>query len=357
MARVCGLTRCSLTKQVDSPAVQISQILEGAQRLGLPTPEILSEPPGTSGVSTVFRKRPEGRKLWHNLRKGDTLIVAKLDRLGRNCRDIRSTLDHFQDNEVRVVILDLFGGQGMDLNGPIGQIIVTIMSAVAQMEAEAISERTKQHAQWAKELGLCYGNTVWGKKKVPIPDGGTTSRGNPKCRMEWDHDFLKLMAEFVDRLRNGENKTDLLYEFRENHIDFRGKPFMEVYKASGGAWSPSSMRAKVYATDWCKRFIRNLHNGRLPAQFCMQGVINKVDAGISKDLKWIDKPDFTNKRGKYKRKAIKEDRSEWSSNDWKQWWDGSRDASDDAEDVDSLLSTIKKQAAQHGLVTSQEASS
>jgi DNA invertase Pin-like site-specific DNA recombinase len=48
----------------------------------------LQEPIGTSGVSTVFRQRPEGRKLWYQLTKGDTLIVSKIDRLGRKTRDI-----------------------------------------------------------------------------------------------------------------------------------------------------------------------------------------------------------------------------------------------------------------------------
>ena len=86
MPRVVGLARCSTDLQIDSMPVQLNQIIEGALRLGLPEPELLKEPIGTSGVSTVFRQRPEGCKLWYQLTKGDTLIVSKIDRLGRKTR-------------------------------------------------------------------------------------------------------------------------------------------------------------------------------------------------------------------------------------------------------------------------------
>jgi len=57
---------------------------------------------------------------------------------------------------VRVVVLDLFGGQSIDIAGPIGQIVVTIMAACAEIEANAIAERTRSRAQWAKAHGLAY---------------------------------------------------------------------------------------------------------------------------------------------------------------------------------------------------------
>jgi len=166
MPRVVGLARCSTDLQVDSMPVQLNQIIEGALRLGLPEPELLQEPIGTSGVSTVFRQRPEGRKLWYQLCKGDTLIVSKIDRLGRKTRDICQTINHFIDRGVRVVVLDLFGGQSLDIAGPIGQIVVTIMAACAEIEANAIAERTRSRAQWAKAQGLAYIGNAWGRQIV-----------------------------------------------------------------------------------------------------------------------------------------------------------------------------------------------
>ena len=62
MPRVVGICRASTLMQVDSMEVQANSILEGAVRLGLPLPEILKEELGTSGVSTIFRKRPESQE-------------------------------------------------------------------------------------------------------------------------------------------------------------------------------------------------------------------------------------------------------------------------------------------------------
>src|SRR5208282_5883611 len=113
MARFVGLIRASTELQVDSPDVQMSQILEGAERLGIKTVSFATEPLGCSGVKTIFRKRPEGRRLWVTLGKGDALIVAKLDRLGRNTRDVVATVNHFIEQGVRIVILDFLGGHGI----------------------------------------------------------------------------------------------------------------------------------------------------------------------------------------------------------------------------------------------------
>src|SRR5208282_4349520 len=202
MARFVGLIRASTELQVDSPEVQMSQILEGAGRLGLAGVQIVSEPLGCSGVKTIFRKRPEGRRLWVTLGKGDTLIVAKLDRLGRNTRDVVSTVNHFIELGVRIVILDFIGGQGIDLAGPVGQIIVTVMAACAELEASNISARTKAHIKWAKQQGFATSLSQWGMKKVPTEF--KNGLGKIRNRLEWDIEFLTLMAEFVHRVRCGE---------------------------------------------------------------------------------------------------------------------------------------------------------
>src|SRR5690606_26442037 len=50
---------------------------------------------GVSGVSTTLRERPEGRRLFDMLRKGDTLVVRWVDRLGRNYQDVTDTIREF----------------------------------------------------------------------------------------------------------------------------------------------------------------------------------------------------------------------------------------------------------------------
>ena len=175
--------------------------------------------------------------------------MSKLDRLGRNARDIRNTIDHFHDRGVRIVILDLFGGSGIDLQGPVGSVIVAVMSAMAEMEAKNISERTKAKLQWAKARGLAYNHTEWGKKKVPC-GSGKTIRGNPKCKFVWDLDFLRVMELFIERLRRGEKIWCLIAEFRAKFKDWRGEPFFASHDLKGNLHDPGHPTSLTMARRW-----------------------------------------------------------------------------------------------------------
>ena len=349
MSKVVGITRCSLVSQQDSPEVQASQIMAGAANLKLAVTEWAHEPPGTSGVSTKFIHRPQGRRLWYGLDKGDTLIAAKLDRLGRNTRDVVRTINHFIDRGVRVVILDLLGGQGMDLAGPIGQIIVTIMAACAELEAKAISERTKAHFAWSKAQGYATGSSEWGRKKVPTEI--LNVRGKQRHKLEWDMEFLDRMAEFVHRLRMGEKYRPLMVEFREKYKDWKGRPFFYSMSRKGVLYPANSYQCYYFATFWVKKFIHFLHNGELPSKYCIPGIPNPVDRGIA-GPRWMDVEGFTIKRKPKEKIATKEDRSTWTTADWQRWWlEMNSDGNHAADDTESLLADIKIQARALGLVT------
>ena len=60
---VYGITRASTRKQQASPEVQAEMIRKHCAAAQLPEPTILDEPLGTSGRSTDFRHRPQGRWL------------------------------------------------------------------------------------------------------------------------------------------------------------------------------------------------------------------------------------------------------------------------------------------------------
>ena len=55
---------------------------------------------GASGVATKLCERPEGRRLSDMLRKGDTLVVRWVDRLGRNYDDVVETIQKFMKRGV-----------------------------------------------------------------------------------------------------------------------------------------------------------------------------------------------------------------------------------------------------------------
>lgn len=86
------------------------------------------------------------------LRKGDTLLVWKLDRLGRNLRHLINTVRELEDRGVGFKVLT---GQGanIDTTTPDGKLAFGIFAALAEFERALISERTKAGLKSARARG------------------------------------------------------------------------------------------------------------------------------------------------------------------------------------------------------------
>ena len=86
------------------------------------------------------------------LRPGDTLVVWKLDRLGRNLRHLVNTV---HDLTQRGIGLKVLAGQGasIDTTKPAGKLVFGIFAALAEFERELISERTKAGLASARARG------------------------------------------------------------------------------------------------------------------------------------------------------------------------------------------------------------
>src|SRR3712207_1087957 len=65
-----------------------------AKAAGFQIDEVVADH-GVSGVSIPLAQRPEGRRLFDMLRKGDVLVVRWVDRLGRNYQDVFDTIREF----------------------------------------------------------------------------------------------------------------------------------------------------------------------------------------------------------------------------------------------------------------------
>jgi putative DNA-invertase from lambdoid prophage Rac len=91
----------------------------------------------SGGVAAAAR--PGFSKLIDRLEPDDILIVTKLDRLGRNAMDIRSTVERLTCEGVRVYCLAL---GGMDLTSSTGKLTMGVISAFAEFERDQIIERT-----------------------------------------------------------------------------------------------------------------------------------------------------------------------------------------------------------------------
>ena len=112
--------------------------------------------PGASIVSEVAsgaKKRPMLRALVDQLKEGDWLIVAALDRLGRRTSEILLLIEEL---ESRGVILRSVR-EGVDYSTPAGRLVTQILLSVAELERNLISERTKAGLEAARKRGRLIG--------------------------------------------------------------------------------------------------------------------------------------------------------------------------------------------------------
>lgn len=108
----------------------------------------------TISGSTSATQRPAFQKLLERLERGDTVIVSKLDRLGRNTIDVRSTIEDLAAMGVRVHCLALGGA---DLTSPAGRMTMQVIAAVAEFERDLLIERTQAGLARAKAEGKKLG--------------------------------------------------------------------------------------------------------------------------------------------------------------------------------------------------------
>ena len=125
-----------------------------AEAAGFTIDEVVSDH-GISGISTTLRERPRGRRLFDMLRRGDTLVVRWVDRLGRNYQDVTDCIREFMRRGVvvRTVINGLtFDGATKDpMQEAVRDALIAFMAATAQAQAEATKEAQKAGIAAARE--------------------------------------------------------------------------------------------------------------------------------------------------------------------------------------------------------------
>jgi DNA invertase Pin-like site-specific DNA recombinase len=97
--------------------------------------------------------RTELETLLAFIRPGDTLVVVKLDRLGRSTRDVLNLVHELQSKGAALRVLE----PEIDTSKPEGRIILTTLSMVAEMELTFIKERQRAGIEAAKAKGVYKG--------------------------------------------------------------------------------------------------------------------------------------------------------------------------------------------------------
>lgn len=111
----------------------------------------------TVSGSIAASERQGFQKLLERMEDGDVLLVTKLDRLGRNAMDVRSTVELLASRGIRVHCLAL---GGVDLTSAAGKMTMQVLSAVAEFERDLLIERTQSGLKRAKAQGKAIGRPV-----------------------------------------------------------------------------------------------------------------------------------------------------------------------------------------------------
>ncbi|SNS86785.1 transcriptional regulator, TetR family [Bacillus sp. OK838] len=118
-----------------------------------------------NGCEVVYKEKVSGRKkdnreefnkLIETVQDGDTVVVTKLDRFARSTKDALSTIELLNQKNVSLVVLNM-GGDKVDTSTAIGKLMITVLSGIAEFEADMIKERQMEGIELAKQRGVYKG--------------------------------------------------------------------------------------------------------------------------------------------------------------------------------------------------------
>ena len=143
--------------------------------------------------------RPAFNKLQKAIFDGkvDTVVVWKLDRLSRSLKDGINILTDWLEKDVRIIATS----QQLDFSGAVGQMIASVLFAVAAMERENLRENTKRGLAAAKARGVKLGKRpkLFAKDIVPLlQDGFSIARVSKKLGKTRQAIYDALKRENID---------------------------------------------------------------------------------------------------------------------------------------------------------------
>lgn len=114
-----------------------------------------------AGCQEIFKEkisgshivRPELQKLLDYIRKGDTVTVTKLDRLARSTKDLLSIAEEIKKKGADLEVLNI----NLDTKSPTGQLMLTMLAAIAEFEKGIMLERQREGINVAKGDGKYKG--------------------------------------------------------------------------------------------------------------------------------------------------------------------------------------------------------
>ena len=138
-----GYARCSTYSQ------DLTAQRQALSDLGVQEDRIYTD----HGLTGTNRKRPGLEQALAAVRKGDILVVTKLDRLARSVPDVRVISDQLEAKGVRLAL----GTAIYDPSDPMGKMFFNIVATFAEFEADLLKMRTREGMAIAKAKGKMRG--------------------------------------------------------------------------------------------------------------------------------------------------------------------------------------------------------
>ncbi len=162
---------------------------------------------GVSGT-VAATERSEFKAMMKQAKEGDTVIIVKIDRLGRKAGDILNTVELFKQKGIKLRVMQF---DGVDLTSAVGKVLLAVMSAMAELERDILSERTKSGISRTKAQGTIVGRM----NKIPYQDlEYIVNARNNGIKMDVLCEQFKLGRSTINNALN--NWKDKLPEYKEH---------------------------------------------------------------------------------------------------------------------------------------------
>jgi DNA invertase Pin-like site-specific DNA recombinase len=140
--------------------------------------------------------RPQLKAALRFVRKGDVLVVTKLDRLVRSTVHLMNILDELKEKGVELKVLD---SSGIDTSTPNGRAFISILGVIAELERNIMLERQREGIAAAKAAGKYKGKPPLAdsiKSQIRADIGaGMTKKATAKKHNLSERVIYKVMAE------------------------------------------------------------------------------------------------------------------------------------------------------------------
>jgi len=224
---VYGYIRHSLEKQELSAETQQFGIEQYCARLGLEPPSCYIDPAQYS--KKILWDRPAGKELCRAVKRGDIVVVLRIDRLSRSMMGFGKILERWQNQGVIMHITDFAGGV-FDPNNPMSRLMAHVLMSFADYQHEMIKQTTKE--------GLATTARQGRQTNIHAPYGfkfeGRFDRRQNKVynAVVVNHEERTILAKMVELRAEGYSWVQIARYLNDD---------WKVTKRTGGKWGPEAV--------------------------------------------------------------------------------------------------------------------